>query len=153
MQKSILPAFIIALLSGLAIGAQSSFTSAAGKVTGAVLTGLLVNFIGGSAAGLLLIVVYARQGKTVFSAIQPPTLGIIAISGLIGLGIVSGVAYALPKIGIAAGLSTIIAGQMTVAILVDTFGITGGESIPLDWSRIGGLVLLALGTWAILPRG
>ncbi len=153
MQKSILPACIIALLCGLAIGAQSSLTSAAGKVTGAVLTGLLVNFIGGSAAGLLLIVVYARQGKAIFSAIQPPTLGIIAISGLIGLGIVSGVAYALPKIGIAAGLSTIIAGQMTVAILVDTFGITGGESIPLDWSRIGGLVLLALGTWAILPRG
>lgn len=153
MQKSILTALIIALLSGLAIGAQSSLNSVAGKITGATLTGLLVNFFGGAAAGLLMIVLYVRQGKAAFSAIQAPTLGVIIVSGLLGIGIVAGVAYALPKIGIAAGLSTIIAGQMTVAILVDTFGLVGGEPIPLNWTRIGGLGLLALGTWAILPKG
>lgn len=153
MQKSILPALIVALLSGLAIGAQSSLNSAAGKITGATLTGLLVNFLGGAAAGLLLVVVYARQGKTTFSAIQAPTLGIIVVSGLLGIGIIAGIAYALPKIGIAAGLSTIIAGQMAVAVLVDTFGLAGGQPIPLNWARIGGLGLLALGTWAILPKG
>ena len=153
MQKSILPALIVALLSGLAIGAQSSLNSAAGKITGATLTGLLVNFLGGAAAGLLLVVVYVRQGKATFSAIQAPTLGIIVVSGLLGIGIIAGIAYALPKIGIAAGLSTIIAGQMAVAILVDTFGLAGGQPIPLNWARIGGLGLLALGTWAILTKG
>ncbi len=153
MQKSILPALIVALLSGLAIGAQSSLNSAAGKITGATLTGLLVNFLGGVAAGLLLVVVYVRQGKATFSAIQAPTLGIIVVSGLLGIGIIAGIAYALPKIGIAAGLSTIIAGQMAVAVLVDTFGLVGGQPIPLNWARIGGLGLLALGTWAILPKG
>ena len=153
MQKSTLPALIVALFSGLAIGAQSSLNSAAGKITGATLTGLLVNFLGGAAAGLLLIVVYVRQGKATFSAIQAPTLGIIVVSGLLGIGIIASIAYALPKIGIAAGLSTIIAGQMAVAVLVDTFGLAGGGPIPLNWARIGGLGLLALGTWAILPKG
>jgi transporter family-2 protein len=153
MQKSILPALIVALFSGLAIGAQSSLTTAAGKITGATMTGLLVNFFGGAAAGLLLVVIYVRQGKATFSAIQAPTLGIVVISGLIGIGIIAGVAYALPKIGIAAGLATIIAGQMAVAVLVDTFGLAGGQPIPLNWARIGGLGLLALGTWAILPKG
>ena len=153
MQKSILPALIVALLSGLAIGAQSSFNSAAGKITGATLTGLLVNFLGGAAAGILLVVVYVRQGNATFSAIQAPTLGIIVVSGLLGIGIIAGIAYALPKIGIAAGLATIIAGQMAVAVLVDTFGLAGGQPIPLNWARIGGLGLLALGTWAILPKG
>jgi transporter family-2 protein len=153
MQKSIFPALIVALLSGLAIGAQSSFNSAAGKITGATLTGLLVNFLGGAAAGLLLVVVYVRQGNTTFSALQAPTLGIIVVSGLLGIVIIVGIAYALPKIGIAAGLSTIIAGQMAVAVLVDTFGLAGGQPIPLNWARIGGLGLLALGTWAILPKG
>ncbi len=153
MQKSILPALIVALLSGLAIGAQSSLNSAAGKITGATLTGLLVNFLGGAAAGLLLVVVYVRQGKATFSAIQAPTLGIIVVSGLLGIGIIAGIAYALPKIGVAAGLATIIAGQMAVAVLVDTFGLAGEQPIPLNWARIGGLGLLALGTWAILPKG
>ena len=153
MQKTILPALIVALISGLAIGVQASLDSAAGKITGAVLTGLLVNFMGGMAAGLLLIVITVRQGKAAFSAIQAPTLGIIAAAGLLGIGIIAGIAYALPKIGIAAGLSTIIAGQMAVAILVDTLGLAGGQAIPLNWTRVGGFVLLALGTWFIVPKG
>ena len=70
-----------------------------------------------------------------------------------GIVIITGIAYALPRIGVAAGLSTIIASQMVVAVLVDTFGLAGGQPIPLDWARIGGLGLLALGTWLILPKG
>ena len=152
MQKFIGPALVIALLSGLAIGTQSSLNSAAGKITGATLTGLLVNFLGGIAAGLLLAAVYFRQGNAVFSNIQASTLGIIVMSGLLGVGIITGIAYALPKIGVAAGLAAIIAGQMVVALVVDTLGLTGGQPIPLNWSRIVGIVLLALGTWAILPK-
>jgi transporter family-2 protein len=153
MQKSFLIAIFAALISGIAIGTQSSLTSSAGKVTGPILAGLLINFAGGVSAGLILFVIYIRKGNVPFSAIQAPMWGIIIVSGLLGIGIIAGVAYSLPKIGIAAGLSTIIAGQMTVAVLVDTFGLTGGEPIPLNWSRISGLVLLALGTWAILAKG
>ena len=152
MQKSLLTALIVAIVSGLAIGTQSSLTTATGKITSATLTGLLVNFAGGVASGLFLLVIYIREGKMSFSALNAPTIGLIIVSGLLGIGIIAGVAYALPKIGVTAGLSTIIAGQMTVAVVVDTFGLTGGEPIPLNWSRISGLILLALGTWAILPK-
>ena len=153
MQKSLLPALFVALISGLAIGVQVTFNSAAGKVTGATLTGLLVNFLGGGAAGLLLVVIYFRQGNALFSPIRGSTLGMLVAAGLLGIVIIAGIAYALPKIGVAAGLSTIIAGQMVVAVLVDTFGLVGARPIPLDWARIGGLGLLALGTWLILPKG
>jgi transporter family-2 protein len=153
MQKVILTSLIVALFSGLAIGVQSSLISAAGKNTGAMLTGLLVNAIAGVAAGLLMVVVYVRQGNTAFSAIQAPTLGVIVVAGLLGIGIITGIAYALPKIGVAAGLSMIITGQMAVGVLVDTFGLADGQPIPLNWGRIGGLGLLALGTWFIVPKG
>ena len=154
MQKLILTSLIVALFSGLAIGVQSSLISAAGKNTGAMLTGLLVNVLAGVAAGLLLFVVYVRQGNTTFSATQAPTLGVIAVAGLLGIGIIAGIAYALPKIGSRRGaFSMIITGQMTVGVLVDTFGLAGGQPIPLNWVRIGGLVLLALGTWIIVPKG
>jgi transporter family-2 protein len=152
MQKPLLLAVVAALISGVAIGMQSSLASAAGRVTGATLVTLLINFSGGVAAGLLLIVVRARQGGGAFSGIELPTTMILVVSGVLGLVIMGGIAYALPKIGVAAGLSTIIAGQMVVASLVDTLGLTGGEPIPLSWSRVAGLGLLALGTWAILPR-
>lgn len=152
MIKSIGPALIIAILSGLAIGTQAAFNSAIGKITGATLTGLLVNFLGGAAAGLFLAVIYLRQGSAAFSSIQPSTLGIIVVSGLLGIGIITGVAYALPKTGIAAGLSAIIAAQMVVALVVDTLGLLGGRPIQLSWARIIGIGLLALGTWTILPK-
>ena len=153
MQKLFGPALLIALLSGLAIGTQASLNSTIGKITGATLTGLLVNFLGGLAAGLFLAVVYLRQGTAAFSSIHVSTLGIIIASGLLGIGIITGVAYALPKTGVAAGLSAIIAAQMVVALVVDTLGLAGGRPIPLDWARIIGIGLLALGMWAILPKG
>ena len=152
MQKIALQALMIALFSGLAIGVQSSFIGSAGKITGAVLTGLLVNFFAGAASGLLLAVMYARQGNTVFSGMQVSTVGMVAIAGVLGVGVISGIAYALPKIGVAAGLSMIVTGQMAVAVVVDTLGLSGREPISLSWARIGGLVLLVLGTWAIAPK-
>jgi uncharacterized membrane protein YdcZ (DUF606 family) len=47
----------------------------------------------------------------------------------------------------------VITAQMAVAMTVDSLGLAGGEAIPLSWTRLAGLGLLALGTWAILPRG
>jgi transporter family-2 protein len=152
MGKLIIQALMVALLSGLAIGVQSSLIGSAGKITGAVLTGLVVNFFAGAASGLLMAVMYARQGKTIFAEMQVSTVGMVFIAGILGVGIIAGIAYALPKIGVAAGLSMIISGQMIVAVVVDTLGLTGEEPIPLSWVRIGGLVLLVLGTWAIVPK-
>ena len=152
MQKIILTSLGVALFSGLAIGIQSSLIGAAGKNIGAILTGLLVNAFAGAAAGLALVVVYVRQGNTAFSPTQAPTLGLVAIAGLLGVGIIAGIAYALPKIGVAAGLSMIITGQMAMGVVVDTFGLLDGQPIPLNWVRIGGLGLLALGTWLIVPK-
>ena len=152
MQKSILIAIVVALGSGLAIGVQSSLINMAGKITGATLTGLLVNFLAGAAAGIILAVISFRQGGVSIFELKAPIVGIIAAAGILGIGIIMGIAYSLPKVGVAAGLSAIIAGQMLVGVLVDTFGLAGGEAIPLSWSRVGGLALLALGTWAILPK-
>jgi uncharacterized membrane protein YdcZ (DUF606 family) len=152
MQKFVIQALMIALLSGLAIGVQSSLIGSAGKITGAVLTGLLVNFFAGAASGLLLVVIYLKQGNITFSGMRVSTIGMVIFAGILGVGVIAGIAYALPKIGVAAGLSMIITGQMAVAVLADTLGLTGEEPIPLNWVRIGGLVLLVLGTWAIVPK-
>ncbi len=153
MPKSIGLALLAALLSGLAIGTQASLNSAAGKLTGAALTGLLVNFLGGAAAGLVLLAVGLQRGAGALAGIRLTTWGILIVSGLLGIGIITGIAYALPRTGVAAGLSAIIAGQMLVALLVDALGLAGGQPIQLTWGRLLGLALLMLGTWAILPKG
>ena len=83
-------ALVVAVLSGLAIGVQATLNSAAGKIVGATLTGLLVNFTGGAAAGVILAVMYLRLGNGGFSNLNPTSMGIIFISGLLGIGIITG---------------------------------------------------------------
>jgi transporter family-2 protein len=86
------------------------------------------------------------QGLTASSAV------IVIAAGALGVAIIAGAAYALPRIGIAAGLATIILGQMAIALLVDTFGWGGAPPAPLRLERLAGLGLLLIGTWLILPR-
>ena len=152
MQKSILAALVVALFSGLAVGVQSSFINVAGKNTGAILTGLLVNIFAGIAAGLLVVIVYAQPGNSALSTIQAQTWGVMLVAGLLGIGVIAGIAYSLPKTGVAAGLSMIITGQMIVGVLVDMFVLKILISLPVIMNWTGGLGLLALGTWAIVPK-
>jgi hypothetical protein len=70
MQKLILTSLIVALFSGLAIGVQSSLISAAGKNTGALLTGLLVNALAGVAAGLLMVWLWSMFDKDILPSLQ-----------------------------------------------------------------------------------
>ena len=100
MQKIQAISIVVALVCGLGVGTQASLNNASGRLAGPVLTGLLVNFLG----------------------------------------------------GVVTGLAAVIVGQMFVAIIVDTFGLAGGQPIPISWVRVVGLALLALSTWMILPR-
>jgi len=145
------PALIIALLSGLAIGSQSTLTNWSGRLIGPLRTGLLVNFSGGLLAAVLLAVLALRRSAT--PAALTPGIGLVVLAaGTLGIGIIAGIAYALPQVGIAAGLAAIISGQMFLAVLVDSFGWGGGGAIPLQPARLLGLALLLAGTWLILPR-
>jgi transporter family-2 protein len=77
---------------------------------------------------------------------------VVIAAGALGLVIIAGAAYALPRVGIAAGLATIIFGQMIVALFVDTFGWGGAPPLPLQLERIAGVAMLLVGTWLVLPR-
>ncbi|MGB2895517.1 MAG: DMT family transporter [Anaerolineales bacterium] len=153
MKASVLSALVIALGSGLAIGTQSTLTNWAGRLLGPARTGLLVNFAGGVVAGIVLIVLSLRTTAMPEPAITRSVVLIVAAAGALGLGIIAGIAFALPRIGIAAGLATIIFGQMLVAVVIDAQGWGGAPPIPLRLERLVGLGFLVVGAWLILPRG
>lgn len=153
MQRTVILALAAAVVAGLAVGAQAAVTSSAGRQTGAVLAGLLVYVLGGAAAGVILLGLFLRQGAGAWASISAGTLGLTFGAGLLGIVLMVGSAYALPKIGVAAGLAALIASQMAVALVVDTLGWAGGAPIPLDLARLAGLGLLTAGIWLILPKG
>ena len=65
--------------------------------------------------------------------------------GLLGLFIVSTITYAGPRIGIAATVGIMIAGQLAMGVAIDRWGLLGSDRIPLHWPRLLGIALLAAG--------
>lgn len=72
------------------------------------------------------------------------------IAGAYGLVVIGSIAYCIPRIGAAPTLATFVAGQLTLALVMDQFGLFGLPVRPVEASRVAGLVLLLGGTWLLL---
>jgi len=65
--------------------------------------------------------------------------------GAIGLLIIFTVTYAGPRIGTAATVGILIAGQLVMGVAIDRWGLFGSKQIALHWPRVLGILLLAGG--------
>jgi transporter family-2 protein len=151
LKISIIVGAIGALFTGVAIGVQSTITSRAGSMLGDIRTGLLTNFLGGAIAGAVILLLFLREGPQAWR-VPGIVLGFVALSGLLGIFIITGISFSLQRAGIAAGLATVILGQLILSLIIDTFGIGGVEAIPLSFQRISGLLVTGFGVFLLLPK-
>jgi transporter family-2 protein len=140
-----------ALLTGIAISIQSTITSRAGALLGDVRTGLLTNFFGGLIAGILVLIIFLREGIQQWK-VSGSILSFIALSGLLGIFIITGISFSLQRTGVAAGLATVILGQLILSVVIDRLGIGAAGVIPISAERLLGLVIIAVGVYLLLPR-
>lgn len=152
MNQTAVISWTVALFSGLAIGLQVTLNSLTGRVIGARNTGLLVNASGGLIALLLILVLTLTRQGIAWSQITSLTWAQVGLAGLLGIGIIMGISFAMPRVGVAAGLASVLLGQLMFAIVVDTLGWGGGTPIPLSLSRLAGLLLVLIGAWLLLPK-
>lgn len=151
MTGMIILGLIIALATGIAIGTQSTITSRIGALIGSFRTGVLVNLAGGLLAAMIYVVLLIVKGKG-FWQIPQSTLILLPIAGAIGIMVITGVAFSLQRTGVAVGLATLILGQMVVSVIADSKGWGGSAPIPLNWPRILGLIVIALGIFLLVPK-
>lgn len=151
MKLSILIGALVALLTGIAIAVQSTMTSRVGSLIGDFRTGILTNSMGGIAAGTLMLIWLLREGPETWK-VPPIALGITAISGILGILIITGISFSLQRAGIAAGLASVILGQLALSMVIDTVGLGGAEPIPLTTARILGLGITGVGVYLLLPK-
>lgn len=132
----------MAVLAGLATSVQVAVMARLGDRVGifgalafaTALTALL-------AAAVLLV---ARQSLAGYAAAarQPPWLWIGAVMGLF---VVLTITFAGSRIGTAATIGILIAGQLAMGAAIDRFGLFGSRQIALGWPRLLGIALLAAG--------
>ncbi len=152
MRLSIITGALVALLTGIAIAVQSTMTSRVGGIIGDIRTGILTNTMGGIAAGSLMLIWLLREGPEVWK-VPPVVIGVTALSGILGVLIITGISFSLQRAGVAAGLASIILGQLVISFIVDSFGIGGAEPIPISSARILGILVSGVGVYLLLPKG
>ena len=72
--------------------------------------------------------------------------------GLLGAFFIATAAFAAPRTGALLFMALVLAGQLTVALLLDHFGWAGFRQSPVSLGKIAGLLLVLAGVW-LIQRG
>ncbi|MDE4454153.1 DMT family transporter [Psychrobacter sp. DAB_AL62B] len=131
-------AFPLLLLGGMAIAAQSSINGTLSVRTDVVTTAWLTNVV---ASVILLLLVVFFEPPQVATMFNVPTWQLAG--ALFGNFSMVAIVIAVPRIGTAATIVAIIAGQIIMGLLVDHLGWFGNTQIVLDYKRMAAIALLA----------
>jgi transporter family-2 protein len=133
----------VAMLAGGAFLALQAPTNAMlARGVGSPVNAALISFLVGS-AGLAVAAVLLQ--------VRPDAGAVRALpwwawlGGLYGAVLVAAMAFAAPKIGVAAALTLLVAGQFVMALALDHFGAMGLVPRPVSPTKVLGLVLIAAG--------
>jgi transporter family-2 protein len=142
-------AVFLSVLAGLAGAVQVAIMSQLGdriSVAGALAFASLFTAV----AAFLILVVAQRSVRAYAEAFHQPWWTLMG--GLMGLLVVFTITYAGSRIGVAATLGILIAGQLVAGAAIDRWGLLGSPRIPLVWPRLLGIVLLGIGAALSLKR-
>jgi len=132
----------LAVGAGVAGGAQVAVMSRLGARIG-ILEAIAFATVLSTVLALAVLLVASRGVAGIGDAVQQPWWTLMG--GVLGLFIMFTITYAGPRIGIAATVGILIAGQLVMGAAIDRWGLLGSEQIALHWPRLLGIVLLAIG--------
>jgi bacterial/archaeal transporter family-2 protein len=132
----------LAVAAGIAGSVQVAVMSRLGERIGVLQALAFATLVTAVLAGVALLV--ARRSLAGYErALHQPWW--MLTGGVMGLLIVFTVTYAGPRIGVAATVGILIAGQLVMGAAIDRWGLFGSERIALHWPRLLGIALLAVG--------
>jgi transporter family-2 protein len=142
-------ATVLAVAAGLAGSIQVALMSRLGERIG------VLEALGFSAAltAVLAVAILALAHHSLGGfarAVHQPWW--MLLGGVMGLLIVFTVTYAGPRIGVAATVGILIAGQLAMGAAIDRWGLFGSDRIALHWPRVLGIALLAVGATLSLKK-
>ena len=133
--------FLIALLSGALMSVQGVFNTQVTKTTGVWVSNGWVQF----SAFAVCLAVWFFTGRDSVAAIARVEPKYMLLGGVIGAGITWTVIKSVDALGPAKSALLIVIAQLAVLYLIELFGLFGMDKAPLDWRKLGGLVLAVIG--------
>lgn len=139
--ESTLLIILIGLTGGIAIGLQSPMASLITQRLG-LFESVFIVHLGGAVIALIPLLVYGSK-LSQWRSMPWYLLG----AGFFGLVVIGSISFMIPRIGVAAAITTIIAGQLLVGTLLDHYGLLGATVKSLDGTRVIGLLVVLAGVW------
>ena len=133
--------FLIALLSGALMSVQGVFNTQVTKTTGMWVSNGWVQF----SAFVVCVLAWLVMGRDSISAIGKVEPRYMLLGGVIGAGITWTVIKSMEQLGPAKAALLIVISQLIVAYLIELFGLFGVGKEPLEWRKVGGMVLALIG--------
>ena len=140
---------LFAIVAGVAGSVQVAVMAKLGDRVGAL--GALAWATSLAALLAIALMLVARQsfGEFTAAAREPIWLWSGAVMSII---IVLAITLAGSRIGVIATISILLAGQFAAGAAIDRWGLFGADRIAVGWSRVVGIVLLAIGAGLTLKR-
>ena len=138
--------FGLGILAGALITVQSVLNSTLGTRAG-VLGSVLVLTLVSIAVLIVLILVFPNTAN--FGALPGLSQWYLYLGGVLGIIILASPIFLIPKIGAAGTLTAIVVGQLTIAVVVDHFGILSVPRVEASILRVAGIALVALGAYLV----
>ncbi len=141
--ESVLLIILIGLAGGIAVGLQSPLASMISQRLG-IFESVFIVHVGGAIIALLPLLFFYSGGKLAQWRSVP---WYALVAGIFGLIVIGAISYMIPRIGVAASITTIVAGQLLVGTILDHFAMLGAMGRSLDPTRAIGLAVVLIGVW------
>jgi len=138
---------ILAVLAGGVIAAQGVINGRMAVFMGGPMQAAFISFSVGWIVLTALNVAFGNSLPVVETIKTAPWWA--WTGGILGAGIVTLSAFAVPRIGVATYVSAFIAGQLTAALFYDHFGIFGQAVREITPLRLLGVGFMAVGVYLV----
>ena len=140
----------LALVAGLAGSIQVAVMGRFGERIGSF-EALAANLIFSAIIATAVLLVLRQSLAGFGHALRSPWWYWVGGGGM-GVVVVLSITVVTPRIGAAATIGLLIAGQLAMGVVIDTYGLFGVDKVALSWPRILGVLLLAAGALLALRR-
>jgi transporter family-2 protein len=136
--------FTMGAIAGSMITIQSILNAALGKKTGNLGSVLILTVVSISLLALLIILF---PNTANLKNIPGVSEWYLYVGGVLGIAILAAPIFLIPRLGATSTLTALVVGQLSLALIIDHFGLFSFPKIEISLIRIAGIILLIAGAY------
>ena len=137
----------MAVVAGAVLAVQAGLNTALGKAVQNPVYGAFLSFVAGGIALFAYCLATGVPLGNVRRGFELPWY--YWMGGVLGGFYVFAIIVLTPRLGVALTIGLTVTGQMVFSLLIDHYGLMGVPVSPVNWLRVGGVLLIVAGVFVL----